>query len=55
MRLFARVCKICKNSNVQPEFNCCSQPNVSKIIAKTSFILKGGNWYKDGYSGSTAN
>jgi putative FmdB family regulatory protein len=30
--------------------NCESGP-VAKMISQTSFVLKGGGWYKDGYSG----
>ena len=26
-----------------------------RVISKTSFILKGGGWYKDGYTKSSAN
>lgn len=28
---------------------------VEKLISQTSFSLKGGGWYKDGYSSSGAN
>lgn len=27
----------------------CSAANVSKLISRTSFVLKGGGWYKDHY------
>lgn len=27
----------------------CAQGNVKKLISQTSFILKGGGWYKDHY------
>ena len=27
----------------------CAQANVKKLISQTSFILKGGGWYKDHY------
>ena len=27
----------------------CGGKNVSKLISKTSFVLKGGGWYKDHY------
>lgn len=27
---------------------------VKRIISQTSFSLKGGGWYKDGYSGSSS-
>jgi putative FmdB family regulatory protein len=28
---------------------------LSKLISSTSFVLKGGGWYADGYSSSTGN
>jgi len=28
----------------------CGSENVSALISKTAFILKGKGWYKDGYS-----
>ena len=27
----------------------CSASNVGKLISRTSFVLKGGGWYKDHY------
>jgi putative FmdB family regulatory protein len=27
----------------------CNQPRLQRLISGTSFILKGGGWYKDGY------
>ena len=27
----------------------CNQTNVSKMISRTSFMLKGGGWYNDHY------
>jgi putative FmdB family regulatory protein len=33
----------------------CNQPKLERLISATSFTLKGGGWYKDGYgSGSGA-
>tara|TARA_B100000676_G_C17774151_1_gene678328 strand:- start:435 stop:578 length:144 start_codon:yes stop_codon:yes gene_type:complete len=29
----------------------CSSTLTNKLVAKTSFTLKGAGWYKDGYSG----
>ena len=31
-----------------PDFTLCEAP-VKRLISKTSFILKGGGWFKDGY------
>jgi predicted nucleic acid-binding Zn ribbon protein len=31
-----------------PDFEKCEAP-VKRLISKTSFILKGGGWFKDGY------
>jgi putative FmdB family regulatory protein len=30
----------------------CGKNALRKIISATSFVLKGGGWYKDGYSGN---
>ena len=27
----------------------CGEPHVRKLVSATSFVLKGGGWYKDGY------
>ncbi len=35
----------------QCEF-CGISGQMTKIISQSSFILKGGGWYRDGYSGS---
>lgn len=32
-----------------PHCEKCGEPTI-KIISNTTFILKGGGWYKDGYS-----
>ncbi len=29
----------------------CGKDLLTKIISPTAFVLKGGGWYKDGYSG----
>ena len=38
-----------------PEKKCPETPHakgeLKKLISQTSFSLKGGGWYKDGYSG----
>jgi len=30
----------------------CKSRKVGKMLSQTSFVLKGGGWYADGYSGS---
>jgi putative FmdB family regulatory protein len=30
----------------------CGQPTLEKLVSATSFVLKGGGWYKDGYGSS---
>jgi len=30
----------------------CGKDALARLISATSFVLKGGGWYKDGYSGS---
>lgn len=30
----------------------CGKAELNKIISATSFVLKGGGWYKDGYGSS---
>lgn len=30
----------------------CGKDALERLISATSFVLKGGGWYKDGYSGS---
>ena len=45
--------KFMKSSqDILPKFDCCPMPLVKKIMSSTSFALKGGGWYKDGYSSS---
>ena len=31
----------------------CNQPRLQRLISATSFTLKGGGWYKDGYGSSS--
>lgn len=30
----------------------CNKPELARLISATSFTLKGGGWYKDGYGSS---
>ena len=38
-------------SEVPVECPDCKTPNARKKISRTSFVLEGGGWAKDGYSG----
>jgi len=59
MPLYEFACLDCKRiiEKLQkfedPEPNCdkCGQ-QMFRIISSTSFVLKGGGWYKDGYTKS---
>lgn len=31
----------------------CKENTAKRLISKTSFVLKGSGWYKDGYSSSS--
>ncbi len=31
----------------------CKKPNAKRLISRSSFILQGSGWYKDGYSGGS--
>ena len=31
----------------------CKSRKVGKMLSQTSFVLKGGGWYADGYSGGS--
>lgn len=36
-----------------PPCPSCTSENVSKKMSRTSFVLKGKGWYKDGYTGAS--
>ena len=36
-----------------PPCTKCGGTRVSKMMSRTSFVLKGGGWYKDGYTGAS--
>ena len=40
-----------------PLIHCpaCNQPSLQRAVSKSAFHLKGGGWYKDGYSGSVSS
>ena len=62
MPLYEYQCEVCSNIeesiqkiNVE-EIECPICNNTAKrIISLSSFELKGGGWYKDGYSSNTPN
>lgn len=33
------------------ECRLCGKPEVQRLISSGNFVLKGGGWYSDGYSG----
>lgn len=56
MPMYEYVCKECKKvveelknyDDPPPKCEKCKK-EMKRLISKTSFILKGGGWYKDGY------
>lgn len=38
-----------------PLKNCpeCSKDTLDRLVSPTGFVLKGGGWFKDGYSNSS--
>ena len=38
------------NAKTPPTHQCCGLPKLKRVLSNTSFQLKGGGWYKDGYS-----
>ena len=59
MPLFEFKCKNCdiKIELIQkavdhPPLCCKCMGRIAKQVSRSSFILKGGGWYKDGYSSS---
>lgn len=59
MPLYEYVCESCSSefeklmrlSDPKPECPECGASNVRKKVSAAAFSLKGGGWYKDGYSG----
>ena len=49
---FTVIKKMSDNDDVLCEN--CSSCLTNKVIAKSSFALKGNGWYKDGYSSSNS-
>ena len=47
----APTCELCETHNDCPN-GCYDGPEMEKVITKTSFILNGSGWAKDGYGGS---
>ena len=57
MPIYEYRCKTCGKKSEVLFFNykktknpICCKKLMTKTIGKTSFILKGGGWYSDGYS-----
>lgn len=44
--------KLQKISDPTPACPSCQSENVAKKVSRTSFQLKGGGWYSDGYGSS---
>lgn len=42
-----------KVSDPPPACTACGDASVERKVSQTSFVLKGGGWYKDGYAGSS--
>lgn len=59
MPLYEYVCESCCNdfemlmrmSDPKPACPECGASDVKKKVSAAAFSLKGGGWYKDGYSG----
>jgi putative FmdB family regulatory protein len=51
-----KVIEVIQRMTENPLTNCpdCSGP-VNKLVSKSSFQLKGGGWYADGYSSKSSN
>ncbi len=58
MPLYEYVCESCSNrfeklmrmSDAKPDCPECGAAEVKKQVSAAAFSLKGGGWYKDGYS-----
>ncbi len=50
------IIEVCQSISDAPLSTCssCSGP-LKKLISMSSFQLKGGGWYADGYTGSSKN
>ena len=58
MPIYVYLCEACSSEeehhqriNDRPLVVCseCKEPKLKKLIARSSFSLKGGGWYKDLY------
>lgn len=61
MPLYEYGCEACGHKlEIQQKFSdeplktcpACGEDRLQKLISATAFVLKGGGWYKDGYSDS---
>ncbi len=63
MPIYEYICDDCKKVTeamqkiTAPPLTTCPQcsGNLRKLVSNTSFVLKGGGWYKDGYSSTQPN
>jgi len=59
--VYEYLCKRCAHeweqhqTTSEPCDKCpsCGEGPVQRLISRTSFVLQGGGWYRDGYSSST--
>jgi len=51
-----KIIEVIQRMTEDPLTNCpdCAGP-VNKLVSKSSFQLKGGGWYADGYSSKSSN
>jgi putative FmdB family regulatory protein len=51
-----KIIEVIQRMTEEPLTNCpdCAGP-VNKLVSKSSFQLKGGGWYADGYSSKSSN
>ena len=49
-------CERLQSISAPPFTKCsaCGEDELQKLISRTSFVLKGGGWYKDGYGSPAA-
>jgi len=63
MPIYEYICDDCKKVTeamqkiTEAPLTTCPQcsGNLRKLVSNTSFVLKGGGWYKDGYSSTQPN
>ena len=61
MPIYEYKCESCGNEFEElmkinapaPPCPACGGEDVGRLVSRTSFVLKGGGWYKDGYTGKS--